>query len=170
LLSAALQQARERGLDLVEVAPNDNPPVCRFLDYGRFRYLQTRRQRELRKGQHTSNLREVRFRPSIGEHDLESKLRTALKLLAQGDRVKVGVRFRGREITHPEIGMGLLRRFAEQIKESAKLEKPPAMEGNMMSIILAPIAVRTSPKESEQVLDGQEHEETESLSAETQDA
>lgn len=136
----ALELAQERDLDLVEVAPNSEPPVCRLLDYGKFRYLQTTKERELRKGQKTSAMREVRFRPRIGRHDIEAKERLVNKLLLQGSKVKVSVMFRGREIEHPELAIRLLRQVAEALREDAKLEQAPAMEGRMMSIVLAPAA------------------------------
>lgn len=136
----AVQLAMERGLDLVEVAPQSVPPVCRLLDYGKFRYLQTKKEREARKSQRLALLREVRFRPHIGEHDLEAKRRLVVKLLGEGSKVKVSVMFRGREMAHPELGVALLRKVAEDLKENAKLEQPPATEGRMISIILAPVA------------------------------
>lgn len=134
----ALALAQERRLDLVEVAPNADPPVCRLLDYGKFRYTQTKRDRDSRKSQKTTEIREIRFRPNIGQHDAEAKTRTIHKLLSEGNKVKVSVMFRGRAITHPELGVGLLRRVAESLQEEAKLEKAPSMEGRMLSIILAP--------------------------------
>ncbi len=138
----ALAMAQERGLDLVEVAPGANPPVCRLLDYGRFRYVQTKREREARKSQKSTALREVRFRPAIGQHDLDAKYRTIQKLLDTGAKVKVTVQFRGRSITHPELGVNLLRRVAEGLQDEAKLERAPTMEGRMMSIILTPTGKR----------------------------
>ena len=168
-LSAALQHAREKELDLVEVASNSDPPVCRLLDYGRFRYLQTKRQREERKGQRNVVLREVRFRPRIGEHDLQAKIRVAQRLLGQGDKVKVSVRFRGRENTHPELGMGLLKRVADQLKEEAKLERAPTMEGNMLGIILAPTVVRMPPKDDGELEDSQDVLDQDLDSAEAED-
>ena len=140
----ALELAEERDLDLVEVAPNSEPPVCRLLDYGKFRYLQTTKERELRKGQKTNSMREVRFRPRIGQHDIEAKERLVQKLLGQGSKVKVSVLFRGREMEHPELAMRLLRRVAETLRESSKLEQAPKMEGRMMSIVLIPAAVVSS--------------------------
>ena len=130
--------ARDRDLDLVEVAPNSVPPVCRLLDYGKFRYLQSTKEREMRKTQKTNSLREVRFRPRIGKHDIESKERLVHKLLDEGSKVKVSVMFRGREMDHPEIAVNLLRQVHEALKEDAKLEQSPSMEGRFMSIILAP--------------------------------
>jgi len=134
--------AQERELDLVEVAPASDPPVCRLLDYGRFRYVQTKKEREARKSQKATGVREVRFRPSIGQHDLDAKYRTIQKLLATGAKVKVSVVFRGRSITHPELGVSLLRKVAEGLEEEAKLERAPAMEGRTLSIILVPISRR----------------------------
>ncbi len=136
--SEAIQLAQERGLDLVEVAPGAQPPVCRLLDYGKFRYLQTKKEREARKGQKTTLLREVRFRPRIGEHDMEAKKRQVKKLLDEGAKVKLTVMFRGREITHQEIGLDLLRRMAEAFKDEAKPEKNPSLEGRRLSIVIAP--------------------------------
>ena len=144
-LSDALVLARERNLDLVEVAPEANPPVCRLLDYGKFKYVQTKKEREAKKAQKATGLREVRFRPAIGQHDLDAKNRTVLKLLATGAKVKLSVVFRGRTITHPEIGVALLRKVAEGLQEEAKLERPPAMMGRTLSVILVPIARRDAP-------------------------
>lgn len=134
----ALALARERELDLVEVAPNSSPPVCRLLDYGKFRYLQSTKEREMRKTQKTNTLREVRFRPRIGKHDIEAKERLVHKLLEEGNKVKVSVMFRGREMDHPEIAVNLLRQVHEAVKDDAKLEQSPNMEGRFMSIVLAP--------------------------------
>ena len=135
----ALKLAEERGLDLVEVAPTSNPPVCRLLDYGKFRYIQTTKEREVRKTQKTTAIRQVRFRTRIGLHDMQAKERLMQKFLDSGAKVKVSVMFRGREITHPELGMNLLRKVVENAKDRSKLEQPPAMEGRMMSLILAPL-------------------------------
>ena len=109
-IQQALDLARERELDLVEVAPNANPPVCRILDYGKFKYEQAKKEREAHKHQRQVVVREVRFKPKIGAHDIDFKTRVIEKLLKGGDKVKVSVMFRGREITHPEIGRGLLER------------------------------------------------------------
>jgi len=137
-LQQAVQIARERSVDLVEVAPTADPPVCRLLDYGRFRYEQAKKERESRKSQHTSLLREIRIRPKIDEHDIDFKTRTARKLLAEGDKVKVSVVFRGREITHPHLGRGLLDRVANELQDVSGIEKPAALEGRHMTMILAP--------------------------------
>jgi len=137
----ALELAEERELDLVEVAPTAKPPVCRLMDYGRFRYQATRREREARKGQKTkatNDLREVRMKTRIGEHDRSSKTRQVKRLLGEGSKVKVSVMFRGREITHPEIGMAVLRLVAEDLVEDALMEKAPSFEGRFLTMILAP--------------------------------
>lgn len=134
----ALALARERDLDLVEVAPTSVPPVCRLLDYGKFRYLQTTKARELRRTNKASVMREVRFRPRIGQHDIESKERLVHKLLGEGSKVKVSVMFRGREIEHPEIAINLLRKVVEYLKGESKLEQAPKLEGRFMSVVLAP--------------------------------
>jgi translation initiation factor IF-3 len=141
--SEALKIALDQGLDLVEVAPAAQPPVCRMLDYGRFRYLQTKKEREARKGQKLTLLREVRFRPSIGKHDMDAKSRQVKKLLEEGSKVKLTVMFRGREMDHRDLGTNLLRQVSEAFKEEAKLEKPPSMEGRRMSIIITPTGLRS---------------------------
>lgn len=138
--SDAVKLAQEKGVDLVEVAPAAVPPVCRLLDYGKFRYLQTKKERESRKGSKVNLLREVRFRPRIGDHDMEAKRRQVHKLLEEGSKVKLTVMFRGREITHQDIGVDLLRKTAEAFKEEAKVEKPPSLEGRRLSIIITPMA------------------------------
>jgi len=145
-LKQALEAARNNNLDLVEVAATAVPPVCRLLDYGKYRYEQAKREREARKGQKASVLREVRVRPKIGIHDFEAKSRKARKLLGGGDRVKVSVLFRGREITHPEIGWKLLQGMAESVKEIASIEGQPLMEGKRMNIILIPASQKTKGK------------------------
>ena len=136
----ALQLAREKGLDLVEVAPTNDPPVCRLLDYGRFKYVQTKKEREARKSQKSTALREMRMRPGIGKHDLDAKFRTVQKLLATGAKVKLSVVFRGRSIAHPELGIELLKKVALGLEQEAKLERPPAMEGRTLSIVMTPTA------------------------------
>jgi translation initiation factor IF-3 len=141
-LFRALEMAREAGLDLVEVAPNAVPPVCRLLDYGKFKYEQAKKEREARKHQKNVLLREIRMEPKIAEHDIDFKLRTAEKLLKEGDKVKVSVRFRGREITHPQIGRDLLEQVYGRLKNIASIEKPVGMEGRQMTMILAPGAAK----------------------------
>ncbi len=147
-LIQALETARKQNLDLVEVAATAAPPVCRLLDYGKYKYEQTKREREARRSQKVLLLREVRLRPKIGNHDFEAKARSAMRLLNKGDKVKVTVMFRGREITHADIGLRLLQRMAELLKEVASLEVKPTMEGRRMSILLSPAAIqKTKVKE-----------------------
>ncbi len=134
--------AREQGLDLVEVAPSAVPPVCRLLDYGKFKYEQAKKEREAKKHQKNVLLREIRMEPKIAEHDIDFKARTAEKLLKEGDKVKVTVRFRGREITHPQIGRDLLEQIYGRLKAFASIEKPANMEGRAMTMILTPGAAK----------------------------
>lgn len=137
-IADALDLAREHDLDLVEVAPNSDPPVCRLLDYGKFRYLQSTKEREMRRSHKNVGLREVRFRPRIGRHDIEAKERLVLKLLDEGNKVKVSVMHRGRELDHRDLSVGLLKQVHEAVKDGAKLEQPPKQEGRFISIVLAP--------------------------------
>jgi len=139
-LSQAQETARKHNLDLVEVAPTAVPPVCRLLDYGKFKYQQAKKEQEMRKSQRVLLLREIRLRPKIGNHDFEAKARSARKLLADGAKVKVTIMFRGREITHPELGWKLLQRMTETLGDAASLERKPALEGKRLNIILAPAA------------------------------
>ncbi len=152
-LVQARETARKHNLDLVEVAPTSVPPVCRLLDYGKFKYEQQKKEQQAKKGQKVSLLREIRLRPKIGAHDFEAKARKAKKLLVDGDKVKVTLMFRGREITHPELGWKILQRMAETLNEIASLERQPVMEGRRMDIILAPAGskpkVKVEAKETE---------------------
>ena len=136
--SQALSLARERNLDLVEVAPTNAPPVCRILDYGRLRYLSAKKERDSKKAQKNTALREVRFRPNIGDHDLSAKVRKIKELLDDGSKVKVSVFFRGREVTHQQIGMQRLKQIVDDLKEEAKLEQAPSFEQRHLTITLAP--------------------------------
>jgi translation initiation factor IF-3 len=140
-----MQRAREAGLDLVEVDANGNPPVCRILDYGKFKYEQAKKEREGRKHQRGTMVHEVRMRPRTGQHDIDLKVRIAERLLAEGDKVKLSVMFRGREMSHPEVGQEVLQRALEQLKETAGIEKPPGMEGRFLSVILTPSVKKTQP-------------------------
>ena len=142
-IARARGMARDLDVDLVEVAPNSDPPVCRLLDYGKLRYLTSKKERESKKGQKSTDLREVRFRPNIGVHDLESKTRKVRELIQDGSKVKLTVRFRGREAAHQQIGLSVLKRVADDLKEEVRLEKPPAMEGRSLSMILIPGIHRT---------------------------
>ena len=139
-ISQAIRLARESELDLVEVAPNSDPPVCRLLDYGKLRYLSAKKDRESKKGQKSTELREVRFRPNIGSHDLQSKTRKVRELIQDGSKVKLTVRFRGREAAHQQLGLSVLKKVADDLKDEVRLEKPPAMEGRALSMILLPSA------------------------------
>lgn len=130
--------ARTANVDLVEVASNASPPVARLMDFGRYKYEQSKKEREAKKHQQNVQLREVRMKPKIDEHDIDFKTRTAAKLLKQGDKVKITVMFRGREITHPQIGRALLERFVTALDELASVEKDPMLEGRHMTIIMAP--------------------------------
>ena len=147
-LPQALEMAREAGLDLVEVAPTAVPPVCRILDYGKFKYEQAKKERESKKTQHASVLRDVRVRPKIDTHDLERKAKTVEKFLKGGDKVKLTVMFRGREMAHPEIGRTILQRLAEQLSAVAVVERPPSMEGRFLHLILAPGHTKAATKEA----------------------
>jgi translation initiation factor IF-3 len=122
----------------VEVSPNQSPPVCKLLDYGRFKFVQAKKAKEARRTQVRTEQREVQLTPRIGEHDIEAKIRTVRDLLVDGAKVKVSVKFRGREITHPDLAVKVLRRVAEAVAASAKLERAPTMEARSLSIILAP--------------------------------
>lgn len=159
----ALEMARERGYDLVEVAPNAKPPVCRLMDYGKYRYEQSRKERESRKHQHTTDLKEIRVRPKIGTHDLLTKGRRAEKFLNEGDKVKITVMFRGREMAHPDIGRGLLDQLAETLQESGAIEQHPKMEGRAMTMTLSPTKTKRSSE-------GQERQPKRGKEEQTQDA
>ncbi len=139
-LYKAREISKKQNLDLVEVAPTAVPPVCRLMDYGKYKYEQTKKEREARKSQKLSLLREVRLRPKIGEHDFEAKARSARKFLEGGDKVKVTIMFRGRENTHPELGLRLLERMLESLKELALVEKQPTRMGARLHLILSPQA------------------------------
>ena len=133
----ALELAQSKDLDLVEVAPTAIPPVCRLLDYGRFKYEQTKKEREARKHQVRMELKEIRLRPKIGDHDFDAKAKRAVRFLEDGDKVKVTVMFRGREVTHPQLGHQLLGQMADKLKDVAVVEKPPSIEGRTLFMILA---------------------------------
>ena len=140
IMSAAQAQriADEQGLDLVKISPQATPPVCKLMDYGKFRFEQGKREKEAKKNQHVVEIKEIRMSPGIDVGDFNTKLKNAQKFLADGNRVKVSVRFRGREMAHTDIGKDLLVRFAEQCDELATLDKEPKLEGRSMSIFLSP--------------------------------
>ncbi len=142
----ALEKAEEANLDLVKISPNAVPPVCKLMDYGKFKFEQTKREKEAKKNQRVVEIKEVRMSPSIDSNDFNVKLRNAQKFLADGDRVKVTVRFRGREMAHTEIGRDLLLKFAEQCAEIATMDKEPKLDGRHMSIFLAAKTAKDSKK------------------------
>ncbi len=136
----ALRIAEEQNLDLVKISPQATPPVCKLMNYGKFRFEQSKREKEARKNQHVVEIKEIRMSPGIDIGDFNTKLRNAQKFIAEGNRVKVSVRFRGREMAHTDIGRDLLTRFAEQCADIANLDRPAKLEGRMMSIFLSPKA------------------------------
>ena len=158
----ALRLAQERGYDLVEVAPMAVPPVTRLLDYGQFKYEQARREKEARRHQRSVDFKEIRIKVKIGKGDFDTKVRRAIQFLEDGDRVKVTVQFRGREVSHAYLGRDLLIRFAEQVGEHAQLERQPLLEGKQMSIVMASTH---KPKVQEAQLD-RRHEQTDGQATE----
>ena len=147
----ALKIAEEKELDLVKISPMAKPPVCKIMDYGKYRFEQAKREKEAKKNQRVMEVKEIRMSPSIGENDLQTKLKAALKFLADGDRVKVSIRFRGREMAHTNLGEQILRDFADKCSELANLDKQPKLEGRNMSMFLSPKsaqAVKKAQKEA----------------------
>ncbi len=134
----AIEQAADVGLNLVEVSPNADPPVCKFLDVGKYRYEAQKKANAARKTQKTQDIKEVKMRPNIDTHDYEVKMRNVVKFIENGDKVKVTLRFRGREMAHQQLGMNLLRRVQEDVDELAKVEAYPRLEGRQMLMVLAP--------------------------------
>ena len=134
----AIEQAAEVGLDLVEVSPNADPPVCKFLDVGKFRYEAQKKANLARKTQKTQEIKEIKMRPNIDDHDYDVKMRAMHKFIGEGDKVKVTLRFRGRELSHQQLGMNLLRREQEDVAEVAKIEAYPRMEGRQMLMVISP--------------------------------
>ncbi len=139
-VQTALQVAEEKDLDLVEVAPNANPPVCRFMDYGKYLYEKQKREREARKAQKQIEIKEVRLRPKTGEHDIQVVLTKTRKFLKDGAKVRVRIRFRGREIVHRDIALDLMKRVTEELEDEAVVESHPGFEGRSMVMLLAPAA------------------------------
>ncbi len=136
--SAALEAAQEAGLDLVEVAPNADPPVCKILDYGKLKYQEQKKKTEARKKQKTIEIKEIKMRPNIDVHDYDVKMRAMRRFLEEGDKVKVTMRFRGREMAHQELGVVLLNRVREDFNAIAKVEFEPKLEGRQMTMVMAP--------------------------------
>ena len=135
----ALTIARQKGLDLVEISPTAVPPVCRIMDYGKFRYEEQRKAREARKKQHQIQIKEVKMRPGIEDHDFDFKTRHARRFLEEGNKVKVTMMFRGRQMAHPEIGREVLDRVLKEVSDIAKVEMSPTMEARSMTMVLAPL-------------------------------
>jgi translation initiation factor IF-3 len=137
-IQEALEHAERAGLDLVEVSPNADPPVCKILDYGKLKYQEQKKKSEARKKQKTIEVKEIKMRPNIDTHDYGVKMKAVHKFIGEGDKVKVTIRFRGREMAHQELGMQLLQRVREETGEEAKVEHEPTMEGRQMIMVLAP--------------------------------
>ncbi len=135
----AMEMAAEAGLDLVEISPNANPPVCKIMDFGKFKYEQQKRESEARKKQKIIEVKEVKFRPNTDTHDYDVKMRNVFKFLENGDKVKVTLRFRGREMAHQNLGRELLERVAEDVKDIGKIENMPKMEGRQMIMMIGPL-------------------------------
>ncbi len=165
--SRALDIARERNLDLVEVSPNAIPPVCKLMDYGRYKYEQAKKENEARKHQKTVTLKEIRLSPRTDEHDVDVKTRKIQEFLAEGDRVRVSVKFRGAEMRHPDIGRKLLDGIAEVLKGSAIIERSPIMEGKMMSMIVSRAPGWEPPKKQASIPASKKHQTTPGTSSDT---
>ena len=134
----AIAAAGDAGMDLVEISPNADPPVCKILDYGKFKYEAQKKKNEARKKQKTIDVKEVKFRPNIDDHDYGVKMRSMVRFLSEGDKVKVTLRFRGREMAHQELGVKVLSRVRDDLDEQAKVEQMPQLEGRQMIMVLAP--------------------------------
>ena len=134
----ALSMASDVGLDLVEIAPNADPPVCKILDFGKYKYEEQKKKNEARKKQKIIEVKEIKLRPSIDDHDYDVKMRSMVKFIEEGDKVKVTMRFRGRELAHQELGMDVLVRVKDDLDEIAKVEQMPRMEGRQMTMVMAP--------------------------------
>ncbi len=134
----ALQHAQEAGLDLVEIAPNNQPPVCKVMDYGKYKYIAQKKAAEARKRQKTTEVKEIKLRPNIDTHDYDVKVRRMRGFFEEGDKVKVTLRFKGREMAHQSIGMTLMNRVRDEVDEIAKVELEPKLEGRQMIMVLAP--------------------------------
>lgn len=143
-LADALELAEKRGLDLVEISPNADPPVCKIIDYGKFRYEQQKREKEQRRKSHTIQLKEIRFRPHTDTHDFDFKTKHAREFLEHGDKVRAYVQFRGRDIIYKDHGIQILARFIEELADVAKVDQAPQMEGRRMTAILSPAKKKPS--------------------------
>ena len=134
----ALERAENAGLDLVEISPGADPPVCKILDYGRYKYVDQKKKSEARKKQKTIDIKEIKMRPNIDQHDYDVKMRSIFRFIADGDKVKVTMRFRGREMVHQDLGLKVLNRVRDQLEEVAKIEQFPRVEGRQMIMVMAP--------------------------------
>lgn len=157
-IDKALQMAVDNGVDLVEVAPTASPPVCRILDYGKYRYEQTKKERKVRSGQKSGLLKEIRVRPQVKDHDLNIKINKAKKFIEDGDKVKVFVVFRGRQLVHPELGLRVLQKVAKDLKGIGHLDSQPVLDGRIMHLILSPISAKQT-----QVKDAKEDQEVKEI-------
>ena len=157
----ALEIAEEQDLDLVEVSPTAKPPVCRIIDFGKFKYERSKRERESRKKQHTIHVKEVKFRPNTEEHDYQFKRRLAEEFLTRGNKVKITMMFRGRELDHRELGMKMLERLQNDLQQVGTVERPPVFEGRLIVMYMAPIPGAAKPKKSAQTEEEAADEEPE---------
>ena len=137
-IEEAMDHAFEAGLDLVEVSPNTDPPVCKILDYGKYKYEAQKKANEARKKQKVIEVKEIKMRPGIDDHDYDVKMRSIVRFIEEGDKVKVTLRFRGREMAHQNLGMKVLEKVRDQVEEMAKVEQFPKMEGRLMTMVIAP--------------------------------
>ena len=145
-LIEAMSRAEQAGLDLVEIAPNSDPPVCKIVDYGKFRYQITKKEKESKKGQHQAKVKEVKLKPNTDEHDINTKLKHAKEFLIKGDKVRITCVFRGREMMHPEFGIRIVRKMCEDLAEVGTAESPPKMLGKALSVVIAPGAKKKLEK------------------------
>ncbi len=154
-LYEALARAEEAGLDLVEIVPGSGtvPPVCKIINYGKFRYDQTKREKESKKSQHQVKVKEIKVRPNIDDHDMETKTKQARKFIDEGDKVKISCTFRGREMAHPELGEKLVRKFCSDLEDIATVEAPPKLLGRILSTVLAPGAKKKKEASKQEAQD-----------------
>ncbi len=167
----ALKMAEEAGLDLVEVSPNQDPPVCKIIDYGKYKYEQQKKKKEQSRNQHVIHIKEIKLKPKIGDHDYDIKKNRGIEFLEKGDKLKVSLRFRGREMAHPDIGMKIMQRMVKDVEEVGSLESPPKMEGRQIVMVISPKATKKKPTEKQGSSDQQEPvEKTEKIAGESEKA